>query len=193
MNRTEKQSLDITSSCYFPYYVNLYSSYFSQSSQGFLNLVYFTCYIKFISVPWMAFNELICGFLITTELIFSIQILEKCSQRTGNFPKGARPRSLFYAAQLYHSEHILCYMYRSPCKLKCKPHVMKTVEAVGQETLIDNLSRNLKFIKIYKIHKLLELLRNILSGAWSKFVFQSACNRRLHWRPQVVSSNKVIV
>lgn len=138
----------------------------------------------------MALNELICGFLITTELIFSIQIIEKCSQTTGNSLKCAKPKSLFYAGQLYHSEHVLCYMYRSLCKLKHKPYVMNGVEVVGQKTLTDNLSRNLKFIKIFKIHKLLELLRNILSGAWSKFEVRSACNNRLHWRPQGVSSKQ---
>lgn len=74
VNRTEKQNLDITLSCYFPLYINLFSDYFPQYSQDFLKLFKYT---KFISTPWMALNELICGFLITRELVISGQILAK--------------------------------------------------------------------------------------------------------------------
>lgn len=74
VNRTEKQNLDITLSCYFPLYIILFSHYSPQYPQEFLKLFNYT---KFISTPWMALNELICGFLITKELVMSSQILEK--------------------------------------------------------------------------------------------------------------------
>lgn len=74
INRTDKQNLYIKLSCYFPYYINSFSNYLSQSCQNFLKLFSYT---HFISTSWMALNDLISGFQITRELITSIQILEK--------------------------------------------------------------------------------------------------------------------